>query len=228
MTFEVSATINYAFRYAGNVDAESYEEAFSKAQSILENSLYNENSVELLMPIAKAESIINEWITEAAARFESETGTEINPDILLDRLSDCEWIWSSTGWTENTAYEECINLTSAKKQLDRITNQEIEFELEEQETSERYFTDGDTLLDMDAMRYQYQEAKKLGETEATRLAEYIDEWLTDFFSTREISKEEYTELLNEQEEPDWIDEAPNYDKYPTMTPEEVLVAYNID
>ena len=48
---------------------------------------------------------------------------------------------------------------------------------------------------MDGMRYQFEEAKKLGETEATRLAEYIDEWLTDFFSTREISKEEYTKRL---------------------------------
>ena len=195
MTFEVSATINTLFRYAGNVDGESYDEAFFKAQSILEDSIYNENSVELLMPIAKAESIINEWITEAAARFKSETGTEINPDILLERLSDCDWIWSCAGWTEDTAYEECINLTSAKKQLDRITDREIEYELDEQESSERFFTDGDTLLDMDGMRYQFEEAKKLGETEATRLAEYIDEWLTDFFNTREISMEEYTGRL---------------------------------
>lgn len=36
------------------------------------------------------------------------------------------------------------------------------------------------------------------------------------------------EKSREKEPPDWLGHAPNYDKYPGVPPEQVLVWYNID
>lgn len=45
---------------------------------------------------------------------------------------------------------------------------------------------------------------------------------------REAEQERIRSAHPRDEEPDWIAGAPNYDKYPNLAPEEVLVMLNID
>lgn len=44
----------------------------------------------------------------------------------------------------------------------------------------------------------------------------------------EAEQERMRPCRHEDKEPDWIAGAPNYDKYPNLSPEEILVMLNID
>jgi len=44
----------------------------------------------------------------------------------------------------------------------------------------------------------------------------------------EAEQEHKSSCIRKDEEPDWIAGAPNYDKYPGFTAEEILVMFNID
>lgn len=46
--------------------------------------------------------------------------------------------------------------------------------------------------------------------------------------TKEVAQQRSLTTGKQKEEPDWIGNAPNYDKFHGWTPEEVLVHLNID
>lgn len=46
--------------------------------------------------------------------------------------------------------------------------------------------------------------------------------------TKEAEQQRRSQKSIDEEKPDWIGNAPNYDKFPGWTPEEVLVYLNID
>lgn len=95
----------------------------------------------------------------------------------------------------------------------------------------RYFASINNVFTQDDAYYDYKAFMGYVEDPEYKDMDFetwLDEYYIDGYEINEITEEEYIERRAEEEEPDWIDGAPNYDKYPGLTTEQVLVMYNID